>query len=249
MMRYVLAFINLVTFLSFILIGLQSCEISKTELLDSGIVQVKTQFYDTAGKITFAAATRVWYQDSSTIQEIKKIRMVTDTNNITTTTYDIVMYRYIDIKSRTWYDYQSLSDTSVIINKGSLPDSGFRDQGWSYFSNKVNQIRGNPDMLEDTVMGTISYKRAKFNSIQYDPQKIFSIGYFRCDNKWKMLSLEKDFSKSLNCTLTKICDYSTVNYVLIGSMEIESLADTLSQHEMKIFSSWNRNVVENPVSR
>lgn len=151
------------------------------------------------------------------------------------------MHRYIDLRSKTWYNYFSFSDTANLIDKGHLPDSVFTDYGWSYFSDKALQIMGTPRMMLDTVIQNITYKKAKFHFIQQDSSKNYQIGLFRCDGKGNLFSLEKQFSRFLNCTMTKLYTYRGNSTKPYGSIEIDFVSDDLSPEQMKVFAAWAEN--------
>ena len=213
----------------------------------AGIVQEKTNFYAADGKPRFSDIIQVWYKDSVAIEKINSINIVTDTANVTTIHYTVLLYRYIDLRSKTLYDYENFSDTAKIINKAVLPDSVMRDNGWSFYSNKIPQIQGIPESLNDTIIDNITYKRAKFNFLHDDPGKGFMIGYFRCDGKGIMFSLEKSYSRKLNCTMTKFFDFHYGTKVPYASKEVDFISDTLTEEELKVFESWEKNEKKYPV--
>lgn len=213
-----------------------------------GEVQMKTHFYDAKGNPTFTDLLRVWYKDSAVVEEMHRTNTVTAAG-VTTVTYPVILYRYIHLRTKTMYDYKSFSDTAKIINKAVLPDSLMEDYGWSFYSDKILRIKGAPEPLSDTIIDNITYKRAKFSFERHDPKKNFLIGYLRCDGKGLLFSLEKAYSRQLNCTMVKFFDFQVGRERPYASQEIDFVSDTLTQEELKIFDAWQRNAKENPVNK
>jgi hypothetical protein len=213
------------------------------------VVQRITHFYNADGIPGFSDTLKVWYKDSIAIEQVNRINIVTDTDKITRITNIPILYRYMDINKKMIYDYKSFSDTANVINKAVLPDSLMQDYGWSFYSEKTPRIKGIPEMMNDTTLNNITYKRAKFNFVWHDPTKHFIIGYFRCDGKGNLFSLEKSFSRQINCTLAKILDFKSGEANPFASKEVEFLSDTLSKEELKVFEAWERNARQNPVGK
>jgi len=211
-----------------------------------GIIQLKSTFYNTNGTIAFSDLKKVWYRDSLSIEQVNKTNFETSAG-ATTVTSSVLIYRLIDLDSRTLYDYKSFSDTALIVHKSVLPDSMMLDYGWSYYSKEVRQIQGVPQALNDTVIDNISYKRFRFNFSRDDLHKSYKIGYYRCDKKGRQFSLEKQFSEKLNCTMMKFVEFRVDNSNPTASLEIEFLSDSLTADEHKVFDAWEKNIKKYPV--
>ena len=218
-------------------------------LSNNGIIQLKTLFYNEDGRATFTHYFKIWYKDSMAIEEITGVNSVTDTANITTVTYPLIKYRFIDLRSESLYDYKNFSDTASIIHKSPLPDSLMLDCGWSFYSQKAPTIQGISESLTDTVIGNLDYKRVKFNFTGDDPTTGFLIGYFRCDGKGDMFSIEKNYSKKINCTMVKYFDYKIGMARPFASKEVFYISDTLTKHELKVFEAWEKNAKQNPIKK
>jgi hypothetical protein len=223
--------------LSFLLL---SCS-SSAQPNKSGVLQLVTHFYDTTGKITFTHYLKIWYKDSTAIENITGMHSDTDTSNITTVTYPLILCRYMDLRSKTLYDYRTFSDTSIMFNKALIPDTLMKDYGWSFYSDKALQIIEEPEPMSDTTIDNTHYKRAKFCFLHDDPKKQYQIGYFNCDNGISMFSQEKNYSRKINCNLVKFYDYHIGHEKPFGSQEIVQLADHLTPEELKVFDAWEMN--------
>lgn len=214
---------------------------------ETGVVQKKTSFYNADGTTMLIGLLKIWYKDSVAIEEVNRTNTVTDTAGLTTVNYELILYRYIDLKNKTLYDYKSFTDTAKIINKALLPDSMMKDYGWSFYSDKTVQIQGQPELLSDTVLKDIKYKRIKYSLLHQDPKKNFDIGYLRCDGRQSMFSLEKRYSRERNCILVKNFSFQYGKKYPYASREVNFLSDTLTKEELKVFDAWERNAKNNPV--
>lgn len=230
--------------ISFVLL---SCS-AKPQNINSGIVRLKTVFYDSKGAPSFTDYKEVWYRNSLTIEEVKRANFVT-IDSQTTMTFSTLLFRFIDLQENAFYDYNHFSDTALPFNKKHLPDSMMTDFGWSYYSHKVRRIQGVPQELSDTVIGLVSYKRIRFNFFGDSLAIVYKIGYYRCDGKGRMFSLEKKYSEKINCTMTKFDDFYFGSFSPFATTEIEFLSDSLTKEEHKVFDAWEQNEKKYPVNK
>lgn len=214
-----------------------SC-VSGQNISTEGIVLNTTCFFNKQGDTVLSHFLKIWYSDSSAIEEIRGVNRITDTSNKTTTTYPIILYRYIDLRKRVLFDYKTFSDTAQYFNAAPLPDSLMLDYGWSFYSNKAPIIKDTPTPLSDTVIDGINYKRARFHFTWHDPSKNQLIGYFRCDRKWEMFSLEKSYSRSINCAMVKYFDYSAGYDFPYASKQVDFISSKFSPEEITVFKAW-----------
>lgn len=226
-----------------------SCSIPKKINPDRGIVQQITRFYDIAGTPTFTHYLKIWHKENLAIEEILGVTTVTDTANITSVSYPVILYRFIDLKKRVLYDYKTFSDTAKIIHKAILPDSLMLDYGWSFYSERAPKIQGIPEQLSDTIIDEVYYKRAKFIYTWHDPKKNFLVGYFRCNGKGDKFSLEKEYSRKLNCTMVKYFDFKAGRVNPFASKEVNFISDTLTAKELKVFSAWEKNMFKYSIKK
>ncbi len=207
----------------------------------TGVLNLKTEFYDSTGKVVLIGPMKIWYKDSTVIEEVVRISIVTDTAGKTSVSYSPIAYKYIDLIKNSWYDYKSFDDTARIITSGVLPDSFFLGSGgWTFYANNV-RMKGQPEVMPDTMIGTIKYMRIKFSRLDNGALKSYVIGYLRCDNKGKMFSLEKNFSHTVRCTMTKVFEFKEGASRPFASRELEFLSDTLSMNERRVFDAWKEN--------
>jgi len=220
---------------------------SNPKMINNGIVQMKTIFYDSGCTPSVTYINQVWYKDSLTIEKITKKDFMTIRSK-TTVTDSTLFFRFVNLRDKELYDYKHFSDTAVPFNKATLPDS-MMDFGWSYYSHKVRRIQGTPQELSDTSIDNLIYKRIQFNFIGDDLTKGYKIGYYRCDEKARMFSLEKNYGTKINCTMTKFEDFQTGFAGPFATVEIEFLSDSLNNEQLKIFDVWEKNIVKYPINK
>lgn len=211
-----------------------------------GIIHHSLHLYDRNGKPTFMDLSKVWYKDSSVIQEIHRTHEH-DSGGVVRRWYTIMHYRYIDLRTRAIYDYKTFSDTARMFHKAALPDTMMRDYGWSFYSETMLNAKGIPESLSDTTIGDVIYKRIKFHFDWDDPQKKFKIGYLKCDDRGNMFSLEKAYCRKVNCTMVKSFDYFYGNAKPFAFKEVNFVSDTLTNEELKVFEAWDKNTLLNPI--
>jgi len=56
-----------------------------------------------------------------------------------------------------------------------------------------------------------------------------------------MFSLEKNFSHTVQCTMTKVFEFKEGASRPFASRELEFLSDTLSMNERRVFDAWKEN--------
>lgn len=231
-----------------LLVQLNACS-SLAQKSVMGTLHVKTQFYNAEGQVAMTNTLKIWFTDSFAIQKINEININTDTANVTTISYTLVAYRFLDARSGTYYDYKSFSDTAQPFNKGFVYDSLPMDMGWNYLFKNNLPMQADPIFIGDTTIDNVAYKKVKFTLKYLDPKLNYDIGYFRCDGKGEMFSLEKIYSKKINCTLAKTYNYKGPDFRLVASKELEFLSESLSGLELNIFEAWKRNVEKPTLSK
>ena len=214
-----------------------------------GIVRVKIQIFDTITtpllKPLLATDYRIWYKDSLVIEEIKLIRFMTDTAGKKSTDVTVTHYTFVDLKSKSFYDYKNFSDSAGMVKKYSQPDSIPVNGGWNFYFKRDVEYIGSPQIVDDTIMSEIRYKRVKFNT-QKGKNVYISIGYFRCDKIGSMFKFDYSYSDKMGCPLVKIDEFPVTKGNRMGA-EIDFISDTLSEKELKVFDSWEKNEKKYPV--
>jgi hypothetical protein len=192
---------------------------------------------------------KVWFRDSLVIAEGLQININTDPYGHETRELVVNKYVFMDLKKRTYYENSNFSDTASVIDKYRHPDSGRSRDGWDFYS-KIDVI--NPEYREfipDTVIAGISYKRVQsfvMKKDQLGDEKIFQIGYFRCDKKNNLFSKDRVLSETVGCPMLRLDNYSPSRQIHF-SWEVEMLDNNLTPRQMKVFDAWEKYAENNPV--
>jgi hypothetical protein len=239
------------TLIAYIAMLLPACNQADSTIIpaksdERGVLNYKTEFFDSNGASTLLMPTKTWYRDSAAIEEVVIIRRMTDPAGRTTLSYPIESYKYIDLKNKYWAEYKTFSDSSRIMKSGVLPDSLLPGHGWAFHINGL-PMKSEPEVLADTVIGNVKYMRIKFQIRKSKSTDTYVIGYLRYDNKGKLFSLEKKFSNKVNCTMTRCDEFREGSLKPFASSELEFLSDTLSSQESKVFDAWEQYAKKNPV--
>jgi hypothetical protein len=203
---------------------------------------------------TFWQNPRIWYKDSLAIEEIKQMSTDEDPFGNETKTVSIRHFTFIDIKTRSLYDYTSFSDTAKLIRKYTQSDSIPVPGGWTFYG-EAKELSGfePPENLSDTMIDNVLYKRVKLIYINPTSQEKIreeSIAYFRCDIKNIMFSLVKNISKKNGCPCVRKDQIPTsLKNPVAVSLQIEFVANKLTPEELKVFDAWEKNAKKNPVQK
>jgi len=106
---------------------------------------------------------RIWYKDSLSIQEVKMLRIKTDTANKQTTEQVVTHYIFIDPRTQSFYYYSIFSDTAKPILQYTGLDSFTVHGGWNFYTERNIDYKGSPKPLTDTIINQINYKRVRFD--------------------------------------------------------------------------------------
>jgi hypothetical protein len=231
-----------------------SCSAQKT-CLNCGSVLFKTRIFNSQTKefetAKYSRDRMLWYKDSLIIAELFRVNIVEDPYG--QEKWDAVVYGYtfIDLRTRSFYDYASFSDTARILDKYVQPDTGRVKGGWNFFDDRVVIYRENMESLPDTIIEGITYKRVKsFNVFKTEngEEKVLQFGYFRCDKRNSFFFVDRLLSKQLGCPLIRD-DYINVAKQIWLSHKIEFLNKKLTSEEIKVFNAWEQNAKKNPVTK
>jgi len=197
-----------------------------------GLVEIKGEIYDTIGnqfsKPILTIKEKVWYKDSSVIEEVHSIKIITDTANITTQTIVLENYRFNDLRARMVYEYKNFADTARMIRKYSLNDTIQISGGWNFKFKRRLEYQGSPEYLTDTVVDQINYKRARLLT-KAGNNPYFIDCYFRCDKKGTIFNYDPGLSKMIRCPLVKLFTFSNLKKTTPTSSENNSCLHRLWQ--------------------
>ena len=257
-----LAAFNVFPLLFFVLPFFSTCNEQK-ECTNCGSVLWKKRILDkTTGKFISPINERdrkTWFMDSLIIGEGSHVDIIEDEfGKVTYKTY-AGEYTFIDLRTKTFYEYQTFSDTARIVDSYRQPDSGRNKRGWNFFSTNTLFPEENLRDIPDTIINNQVYKRIEsFKIVEItNPeeqkflgkgQKILLVGYLRCDSIKSGLSLDKTIEKKTGCSVLRLDQIAPSDKSYLVT-EIESVSTKLTAEELRVFKAWERNAKNNPVNQ
>ena len=192
-----------------------------------------------------------WYNDSLVIEEV--LKSVTSSNNGVETgfNYEVVVYYFIDLRNKSIYEYPTFSAGSMFKRKYKMTDSTKLEYGWSFFSVPKETFQDNFELLPDTMISGIKYKRAK--SFTLDKIKrvdtIIYTNYFREDKKGSFFDIDKTAGQKLQIHYPLVLmEIFSPKENFKEKIEINFLPRNLNNEELKVFAAWKKNAKLFPVS-
>ena len=214
--------------------SMMSCSSQETFSQNEGIVTEHLYMFRPGD--TIEVKLRVLYRNNQTIQEVPQLNIVEDSSGKRTFT-KILHYSYLDPGKNVCYNYRNFSDTAKVIKRYSNIDSVRIKGGWNFYSNKDFQYNSSTS-LQDTVINGINYSRIRLDK-DINGIGIYFHLYLRCDKKGTLIKYFKPISDKIGCPIVRIDTYEQNNLTI--SHEIEFVSDKLSQEEVKVLETWERN--------
>jgi len=248
-----------ITLLLALAISLSSCKIQKStnkEVKSSGAIVIEARVKHLSEPeykpMKYDRDDRLLYKDSLFIEERTAIDIYTDTSGKETWKAHVQKYVFVDLPSRSLYDYAFFSDTAKILKSYTLSDSAFKNYGWDYFGTKISRFGKRTQTITDTVINGIIYKRIRndtaYKSSKGDDQYEITIGYLRCDKKGLPLQFDKWQSGKIGCPVVRV-DVVIPQKNVQFLTQINQVADTLTPEELKVFAAWEKNAKHYPVAQ
>lgn len=241
--------VSILLYLAFLLV---SC-VAKQKISTSGVVVNSLKFYDPEIKEyieqpTYWPGNRIWFKDSMVIEEISGLYINRDTNGHETRLVKTEYYTFIDMPSKTFYDYDVFSDTAKLIKKYIQNDSTPVFGGWNFYVAHKWPRTESPSPLSDTVINNITYKRLRLvNEIHKNNGKFdqIFIAYLCCDKKNTMFMFDKDLSKKMGCPIVRVDELSSETQSNQRSSQIEFIRNKLTSEELKVINAWGIKAKKN----
>ncbi len=243
-----LFFRNLLFFCCFII----SCTAPK-KIKNLGVVISKSDFHNPKlnkfiGDQTYAPDMKIWYKDGFAIENVTYLYSTQNNDDPEIRKAVLDHYTFIDIRTKSFYDYTSFSDTAKLIKKYIQPDSADVSGAWSFFRYYDIPTTHVPIPISDTTIEGIIYKRLKLIDILNHNGKMSHltiVAYFRCDIKGTMFQYDRHLGEKIGCPNVRLDDY--ISDRPATSSYIEFVADKLTPEELKVFAAWEKNAKRNPI--
>ncbi|MEQ1676374.1 MAG: hypothetical protein ABL876_06730 [Chitinophagaceae bacterium] len=215
------------------------------------VIEFRTQSYDTIGnqfsKPFMVMHQKAWYRDSMAIEEVSSINIISHYKSSRTETVGVMYYRFNDLRNRFVYEYKTFSDTATLIRKYAFSDTVPIAGGWNFRFDRNIDYKGIPDILSDTLIDKISYKRIQFPTGTKEYPST-SIHYSRCDKKGTVFNTCPLLSKKMDgCPVVKSFTFSLVQKGPAYSSEVNFLADRFTPEEEKVFNAWQKFARMSPI--
>lgn len=225
---------------------LASCHAQKT-CTNCGSVTFKMRYFNnTTGEFVKSTSDRdliMWYKDSLTIKEAHHVYFYEGPYKQKSVEVKIDHYKFMDLRTREIYEYDTFSDTARLIKKCLPNDSNCIGESWKFFNTKTIIQTKNLAFIPDTVMNGVVYKRVKsIDTIQTDRGVLQSIvyGYLRCDKKNDIYNIDAQFSKQMGCPLVRMDIVYIPESYPNGIIEMEFRPGSLTKQELKVFEAWEK---------
>jgi hypothetical protein len=236
--------IRLTSVISITLVNLYSCTAQKKSHQE--FIILTSSFYEPSQKKyvidqKYAPDHKIWYKDSMVIQEIPGLHLY-DSTGSENRWVDTQWYTFIDLRTKTFYDYQSFSDTARLIKEYTQADSVPVVGGWNFYIQRDLPGQKPVIYLSDTTIESIIYKRIKLEEDKGNT----TIGYLRCDKKKSVFRFDNALSKNLGCPIVRM-DLIPKEGLVYGSFSssIVFVKDTLSAYEIRVFNAWEIKAKKN----
>ncbi len=191
-------------------------------------------------KLSMNRKDKVWYRDSLAIESVSKVHIISDKTG-TRQDLQLLYYRFSDLKKNWAYEYDSFSDTAKLLRKYSYNDTVQVINGWNFKFKRKWDYNGNPEILPDTTVDGVLYKRARLmRGPQTDPN--IAICFFRCDKNFQIFVLDSFLSEMIGCPFVKGFISSPSKKEVSLSNEIVFLANEFTPAEQKVFDAWEKNI-------
>ena len=217
---------------------------NRNVLQNCGVVISKTKPYNKE-KFDFIEAPidhppiKILYKDSLVIVVVPERIIHREDGILTLDSIGVHHYAFLDIKTRKYSEYLNFADTARVVNGGILPDSLSVLGGLTLFAKIDIPNKIVVETLPDTTIDGVQYGRKNMRSKQAYLTYTF-ICYYRCDKKGIPVRYFEGQKGNNNCPMTKyeIAIDDKLGYV---AMELDFVSSKLSETELKIFNTWERN--------
>jgi len=210
-------------------------------------VEHLTTFWKNANNIDtpyISITQKAWFQDSIGITQICGINFVT-INNVQSVNISTIGYRFINLKKKWAYEYNSLSDTALIEPKYRYVDTTHFMGGWN-FVNRISHLVDSFRLLPDTTIGAITYKQANA-SFLLNKTRYKGICLFRCDIKKTDFHINTVISNQMGYPLVFLRTYPEQNPHARSDEEIKLVSNHFPDSIVKVFAAWKKNQIRFPV--
>lgn len=191
------------------------------------------------------------FKDSSLIVGRDQLNRYTNmVTGETRTWMEVIGYTYIDLRTKSFFLYTTLTDTATITDSYLQPAEGRPKGGWGFFK-KAGRLAEGFIWLNDTAINGVVYKRTK-SFYPWEPggtdTSWHEVYFFDCNNKTPFLNVGQASNGPENGVITRTESHIYRNGLRLRE-EIEVVLMKLTAEEEKVFAAWKRNASQHPVAK
>lgn len=200
--------------------------------------------------LTYTQPLKVWFKDSCIINEVYKITIEEDAYGVEKAWTEIEKYVFIDLKTMSFYEYSSFSDTAKLLESYKSSTNKSPSGIKSFIEHTIDtNLVNNGRMISDTSLDGVTFKRyrfyVKYNDADESDKTSFTM-YFNCNEKLSVITYFKNMSKAIGCPVVRI-DEDTESYSSFTSREIKYRSNSLTNEQLKVFDIWERYAKRHPL--
>lgn len=221
-----------------------ACTSSRT--VNCGKIRAQVSWYDITKKdyVPIPVFLEILYQDSFVIQNTQVLKIVSYFKDSTIMTAIPSNSYIIDLRSMCFFKYSSFSDTATLLGDFTISKAEAEGVWVPFFNNSIDSTIGKLNVLSDTVILGVSYRRIKATEKAEGSNTSESIFYLRCDMKGSMFGLYASSLTTFDCPIWRR-DYLPAKLEKpVPSIQLIHMADSLSQHEQNIFATWRKQIAK-----
>ncbi len=255
---------KIVFFLPLVLVTavIAACYYEPAKTATRGMVIAKNYFYNpSSGKYISSPEnspdTKMWFKDSMAIVESIGAIIEIDEKGHETREMKLANYTFVNLKTKSYYQYHSFTDTATIekkftpFNKDRLL---IHTLMWNFFNHEIENTSEREMEINDTTINQVTFKRKQFiHSIHSGNEnwKETTIAFYRCDKAGTIFRYGDNYSKQMECPMVKVQFIPLPPLPMSSSTlsEIVYISDTLTAQELKVFDAWEKNEKKYPIRK
>lgn len=220
---------------------LSSCATKKQNCTNCGEVTYMQRYIDAKSgelkPLEYFSDRKAWYYDSMVIAEGLAVHYRSIEGKDTGFSF-VNKYTFIDLRTKQFADYSSLSDTAVLLDSFTQQNAGRSKGGWNFFE-EAPVLSLQTVETKDTVINGSKLTVAHLTMMR-DSAKFIQTAFISCKVPVSPFSLEMFHKKTTNCNVLRI-DEIQEGYKTGYSTEIRHTKNGLDQYMINMFNHWRNN--------
>ncbi|MCG2617126.1 hypothetical protein LZZ85_22715 [Terrimonas sp. NA20] len=225
------------------------CTVATAQARFAGKIRTEAGEYFRENRDTgFYHYDHYWISDSMYISDINTAVEKTK-KGVTTRSVMVRLYVFVDYRSKTLFEYSSMSDTARLLGSHYLYDTFSLSTGFPFDITREDARKSVKDTvrLPDTIIENKTYKRymQKLDTMNRTEYLVF---YLSCQSN-PGVTFYPTLAEKLGCPITiitgSLSPYLQAKPYMFTTRTLER--DYLTQEEQKVFAAWRKYAEEHPV--